>query len=174
MEHDALIKICTSGGDPLFHSCYDSILARKILPTQSISIFHWLKLIVRKGSQKASNLDYMVGVLGQSSQLWQCAPQSWNWYRAWCYHVAREWLSSSLAWLQISQCCNVAVRVDGLSRFQEIQKDCPFPIPKVSANLLTHWRLHLELFLWWEIQITTPWTAVLKLACSGDNTSHYW
>ena len=29
-----LVKICTSESDPLFHSCYDSIIARKILPTQ--------------------------------------------------------------------------------------------------------------------------------------------
>ena len=31
-----LVKICTSGSDPLFHSCYDSTVAEKMLPTQSI------------------------------------------------------------------------------------------------------------------------------------------
>ena len=36
--HAALIKICTSGGGPMPHSSYDGILARKMLPTQSI--FH--------------------------------------------------------------------------------------------------------------------------------------
>ena len=36
--HAALIKICTSGGGPLFHSSYNSVIARKVLPTQSI--FH--------------------------------------------------------------------------------------------------------------------------------------
>ena len=36
--HAALVKICTSGGGPLFHSSYDGVVARKILSTQSI--FH--------------------------------------------------------------------------------------------------------------------------------------
>ena len=41
----------------------------------------------------------MVGVVGQSSQNWQCAPWPSNWYGAWRYCVARERLSS-LAWLR--------------------------------------------------------------------------
>jgi len=36
--HAALLKICTSGGGPLFHSSYDGVVARKMLPTQYI--FH--------------------------------------------------------------------------------------------------------------------------------------
>ena len=36
--HAVLIRICTSGGDTLFYNCYNSIVARKILPMQSI--FH--------------------------------------------------------------------------------------------------------------------------------------
>jgi hypothetical protein len=36
--HAVLVKIFTSRGGPLFHSLYDGILARKMLPTQSI--FH--------------------------------------------------------------------------------------------------------------------------------------
>ena len=35
--HAALIKICTSGDVPLFHSCSDGIIARKM------SILHWPK-----------------------------------------------------------------------------------------------------------------------------------
>ena len=35
---DALLKICTRGGGPPFHSSYDGVFARKMLPTQSI--FH--------------------------------------------------------------------------------------------------------------------------------------
>ena len=34
--HATLVVICTSGGDPLFHNCYDSVVAKKILPMQSI------------------------------------------------------------------------------------------------------------------------------------------
>lgn len=34
--HVKLVKIRTCKGHPLFHSCYDRIVARKMLPTQSI------------------------------------------------------------------------------------------------------------------------------------------
>ena len=33
--HILSVNICTSGGDPLFHTCYDGIGAKKTLPTQS-------------------------------------------------------------------------------------------------------------------------------------------
>lgn len=33
--HAALVRICTSGDDPLFHSYCDVVVARKMLPTQS-------------------------------------------------------------------------------------------------------------------------------------------
>jgi len=36
--HAALVKICTSGGGPLFHSSYNGVAARKMLSMQSI--FH--------------------------------------------------------------------------------------------------------------------------------------
>ena len=49
--------------------------------------------------------------------------------------------------LQLNQCHDVVNRVDGLSRFQKIQGDHPFPIPKGSACQFTHCRLHLQLFL---------------------------
>ena len=35
--HAVLVKICTRGADPLFHGCYDDVIARKMLPMQSIS-----------------------------------------------------------------------------------------------------------------------------------------
>jgi len=37
----ALVKTCSSGGEPLFHSCYDDVVCGKTLPMQSI--FHWPK-----------------------------------------------------------------------------------------------------------------------------------
>ena len=33
-----LVKVCTDGGGPLFHNLYDGVVARKMLPLQSI--FH--------------------------------------------------------------------------------------------------------------------------------------
>ena len=73
---------------------------------------------------------------------------------AWCYHVSRERLSSSLVWLwnsslQLSQHRDVAVRVDGLSGFKLIQKNHLFPVPKDRVLYL----LRAELFLWWGFHI---------------------
>jgi len=45
----ALIKICTSGGGPLFHSWYDGVIARQMLPTQSI--FHRFGQIIARSCQ---------------------------------------------------------------------------------------------------------------------------
>ena len=53
-----------------------------------------------------------------------------------------------------SQHCNVAIRVEGLSRFQEIRKDHPFPVPKGSVHHLTWWELWLELLLRWGIYLS--------------------
>ena len=36
-----LIKLNSSRGDPLFHSCYDSIVVRKVLPTPFIGPNRW-------------------------------------------------------------------------------------------------------------------------------------
>ena len=49
---------------------------------------------------------------------------------------------------------DVAVRVDGLSRFKEIRKDHPFPIPKDSAHHFTRRGQRLELFLRWGIHMS--------------------
>ena len=57
------------------------------------------------------------------------------------------WSDSGSLSLQFSQCHNVTVSADGLSGFQEIQKDQPFSIPKDSAHHVTHRQLSLEHFL---------------------------
>jgi hypothetical protein len=77
-----LVKVCTSGGDPLSHGCNDSIIVH--LPSARTD-----------GSQKESDPDYMVGVVGQSSQTLQRAPWSSNLYGAWRCRVAGERLSCS-------------------------------------------------------------------------------
>ena len=81
----AVVKVCTSGGGPLFHSSYDGVVARKMLPTQSI--FHQPE---QMGRQKVPNPDYTMGVVRRSSQAWQCALRSSNLCGSWRYHVARE------------------------------------------------------------------------------------
>jgi len=47
------------------------------------------------------------------------------------------WPDSGNSNLQLSQHCDLAVRVYDLSGFKEIQKDHPFQIPKDSARHLT-------------------------------------
>ena len=86
--HAQLLKNFTSRCDPLLHSYYDSILPRKMLTIQCI--FYLPK-------QKAPNMNYRVGAVGQSSQDRQYASWSSDWYDSWDYHVARERLSYSLA-----------------------------------------------------------------------------
>ena len=65
-----LIKIRSRGGDPWFHSCYNSTVARKMMPTWSVHV----SLAQTDASQKTPNPDYTVDVVGQSSQDCQCAP----------------------------------------------------------------------------------------------------
>lgn len=48
----ALVSICTSGGDTLFHSSSDSVVAGKILPTQLI--------LIGPKRWKVPNLNYAV------------------------------------------------------------------------------------------------------------------
>ena len=135
--HVMLVKICTSGRDPHFHSCNCK---------QNIAHALHLSSARTDGSQKVPNPDYTVGVVGQSSQDWQRAPMSSNWHRAWRYHCLLLWPDSGILSLQLSQHCKVAVRVDGLSGFQEIQKDHPFPIPTDTAHPFIHWGLVLKFF----------------------------
>ena len=93
----------------LFHSWYDSVIARKMLPMQSL-------LLVRRDGNQESNPDYMVGVVGQSSQDGQCTPWSSKWYGP-CVIVLQEkgllliWVDSGSSSLQLCQCCNEYSRV---------------------------------------------------------------
>jgi len=68
--HAMLIKIYTSKGDPLFHSCYkyDNIVDRK-------NVAHTVHLSEAQtdGSQKVSNPDNTEDVVEQLSQDLQCS-----------------------------------------------------------------------------------------------------
>ena len=76
------------------------------------------------------------------------------------------WLGSGILSLQLSQCCDIVVRVDGSSEFHKGQ---PFPIPKDSALHFTLWGLYLEHFLWWGIHVNTSCAAVLTLCVITSN-----
>lgn len=66
--HALIVKICTSGGNSLYHSCCDSTIVKKILSTCPYT-----------QNKKVPNLYYMVGAIGESSQ---DSTQSSNWYGA--------------------------------------------------------------------------------------------
>ena len=110
--HAALVNICTSGADPLYHSSYDGVIAKKMLPMQSI--FHQLELVeVRRHQIRAI------------WWVWQDGPTN----NGNMFHSLQTGLVSTvvmlqekgcqLLWpdsgslsLQLSQCGEVAVRVD--------------------------------------------------------------
>jgi len=135
--HAVLVKICTSGDGPLFHGSYDGVIARKMLLTQSlfprpeqmevrrhqILTIRWVWYdIPTKIDIVLHSLQIGMGpgvvVLQEKGRL-------------------LLWPDSGNSSLQLRQSCDVAVKVDGLSRFKEIQKDHPFPIPKDSAHHFT-------------------------------------
>jgi len=132
--HAVLIKICTSSGGPLFHSSYD---ARKMLPMQSS--FHRPEQIKVRRRQirticwvwhdSPAKIDSVLHGLqtGMGPGIIMLQQKGY----------ILLWPDSGNSSLQLSQCRNVAVRVDGLSGFKEIQKDHPFRIPKDSAHHFT-------------------------------------
>jgi len=136
--HAVLIKICISGGGPLFHSSYDSVVARKMLPTQPI--FHrpeqmevrkrqirTIRWVWYKSPAKTDNvLDGLQTGMGPGVIVLK---------EKGCLLL---WPDSGNSSIQLSQHRDVEVRVDGLSGFKENQKDHPFPIPKESAHHFTH------------------------------------
>jgi hypothetical protein len=62
------------------------------------------------------------------------------------------WPDSENSSLRLSQ--HHVLAVYGLSGFKETRKVHPFRIPKDSAHHFTHWRQHLELFLWQRIHMS--------------------
>lgn len=61
---------------------------------------------------------------------------------------------------QFSQCWDVVVRVDGLCRFWEIEKDQLIsPFLSLKKESFISWGLHLEHFFS-DFHVTTPWIAI--------------
>jgi len=130
-----LVKICTSGGGPLFHSLYNGVFARK-MSTQSIF-------------QRPEQMEVRRGQI--QTVLWVCydspakiddvlhglqtgmGPGVIMLQEKGCLLL---WPDCGNLSLQLSPCCDVAVRVDGLSGFKEIQKDHFYPIPKRQSTPL--------------------------------------
>ena len=152
------VKICTSGGESLFYSCYDDIIA-KILPMQPI--FHGPKQMkVRRcqiwttwwlwwnSSAKIVNMLYSLQT-GMGLAFSCCKREV----------VFFSGLTLKVQALSLSQCCSVVVRVDWLSRFQEFQKDRLFPIAEDSEHhslRAASWTASTM----WNSHIAIPWIAV--------------
>jgi len=136
-----LIKICTSRGDSPFHRCSDGIIAKKMLPMQSI--FH-----------RPEQMEVRRHQIQIIQWVWKDSPaKTGNVLRGFqtdegpgvSYYKRKDVFFSSLT-LEVSQHRDVEVWADSLSRLQETQKDYPFSIPKDSIHHFTSWGLHLELF----------------------------
>ena len=90
--HAMLVKICTSRGDPLFHSFCNNVTAREMLLLQSI--FHWLEQMKVRRCQITTtwcmwyDSPAKIGSVFQGLQIGMMLSAC----------VAIEWLSS-LAWL---------------------------------------------------------------------------
>ena len=130
----ALVKICTSGGGPLFQSSYDSVVGRKMLPTQFV--FHrpehmevrrrQIRTIGWVWYNSPTKIDNVLHVLQTAIVPGPILFQEKS--------LLLLWPDSGNSSLQLSQRRNVAVRVDGLSGFKEIQKDHNFTTTKDSAH----------------------------------------
>ena len=133
--HAMLIQICTNGGDPLFNSCYDGIIARKMLPMSFISPNTW----------KSEGAKSRQGVVGQSS------PKIGNVLHSlqtgmgpgiitlWEKGCLLLWPSSGSLSLQLSQCRSIVLRADGLSRLLPVARSSKlntiFKVPSHQSHV---------------------------------------
>lgn len=96
-----LMKNCTSRAEPLFHSCYEGTVARKCPCSKSfIGSNRWksegAKFRLYCGHIQVGRTH--PGLVGQSNQDRQCAPQSSTRYDSLSYCAVKERLSFPLAW----------------------------------------------------------------------------
>ena len=131
------------------------------------------------GRKKAPKPNYTVGVVRESSQDWQCAPWSSNWYRAWRYPFARRRLSSSMSRLgKFEPSAYWTSRCSGQSwwfaGFKEIQKGSSCSYPEWQCTSLYPLRAASGTFsAMGNSHVATPRTDVLIADCSGDTTTHH-
>ena len=124
--HDVLVKICTSGGDPLFHKCYDNTLARKMLPMQCV-LHQTEQMEVRMGQIWNIwclwyNSPDKIGNVFHGFQI-STVPSIIMLEEKGCLLFRHDFGTSGL---QLIWHHDEAVRVEGLSRSQEISRIAPF------------------------------------------------
>jgi hypothetical protein len=155
--HAALVKMCTSRGGPLFHSSYGGVIARKMLPTQSI--YHQPEQVEARRRQirtirwvwydSPAKIDNVLHVIQTG-----IGPGIIVLQEKGCLLL---WTDSGNSSLQRSQHRNVAVRVDGLSRRITIT---PFLSQKTVHITLPAEGSVLNFSSMGNSHVATPWTAV--------------
>ena len=117
--HATFVKICTSRGDPLVHSRYDGITARKMLPMKSI--FHQSELRGKSEAAKSGLYDECGRIvqprLRRCSTVFKLGIEP-DIIVLQVEVVTFSVLTGSLS-LQLRQHHDVAVRVDCCSGFEE-------------------------------------------------------
>lgn len=153
-----LIKICVSGGELLFYTYCDNTVARNMLQF----VFHWCRQMKSEGTK--------LKLCGRTEhpRLTVCSTVFKVVWGLELLHCKRNDFFSGLTLevhhsLQLTQCCNGAARVNGLSSFQEIQKDHIFPIPKDITVPTECWVLNI-LFL-------EEFTYHHSMGCCSDSSS---
>jgi len=137
-----LAKTCTSGGVPLFHSCYYEIFSRKILSMESIFQQPKQKLEGTKSELYGGcsrTVQPRLAMYSTDFKLLRGLALSLCKRKvAFSSGLTREFWA-----FKLTKHHSVEVRADSLSGFHKIQKDQPFSIRKKknSAHHFTHWRL---------------------------------
>jgi len=152
-----LIKVCINGGDPLFYSCCDGAVARKMLPKQSI--FHQPKQMEIRRCQIRTRwwmwLDSPAEIGNVLHRLQTgTVPDVIVLQEKVCLLL---WPKAGSSSIQLSQHHNAVVRVKGFSGFQEIWKGLSYP--KI-LELFLQWGIYIlllhGLLFWLQLIVMTP------------------
>lgn len=185
-HHHHICILNSNEQEPACHPCkivhhmiwttVSQLVGWQLLPTQSITgLQSTSPLAWTDRSQKVPNLDYIEGVVEESSQDCQWAPSSSNWSWALVLSCCKWKAVFTGLILEILLCSLVKLMIQrselmvcpGSSKSRRIT---PFLCQKKMHIVLLSAGWILNFFLWWGIHVTTPWMAVLTLACSGDTT----
>lgn len=134
----------------MFHSCYDSITAWKM---SVMFIFHQPKQVKRLQiytiqCERGRAVQLRLAVCSMVFKL------VWSLMLSGCkrgYRLLQP--DFGILSLQLSQCPDVAVRINGLYRSQKNHMDHLLPISKGIAHHFAHWGMHLEDFLQWGVLV---------------------
>ena len=138
-----LWEICISKGYPLFHSCYEGIVARRMLPMQSV--FHWVKEVEDGRNQIWSILWVWEDSPGKTSNVFHILQTGMRFGFIMVVKQTNKQTNKKENKVVFSG-QTPEVRYFSPGRFQETHTDHSFPIPKDNAHDFTCWGMHLNYF----------------------------